>query len=62
MTVPIKSMKFVEKALGMPKDLILLAMLETDHQKGKPRPDKLIGICIFFTKNYNLGDFWIHVI
>ena len=41
MTVPIKSMKFVEKALGMLKDLILLAMLETDHQKGKPRPDKL---------------------
>ena len=41
MTVPITCMKFVENALGMPKDLILLAMLETDHQKGKPRPDKL---------------------
>ena len=52
MTVPIKSMKFVEKALGMPKDLILLAMLETDHQKGKPRPDKLIGICILFTRTW----------
>ena len=41
MTVPIKCMKFVEKALGMPKDVIFLAMLETDHQKWKPRPDKL---------------------
>lgn len=62
MTVTITSMKFVENALGMQKDLILLAILETDHQNGKPRPDKLIGICMFFTKNYNLGDFWIPVI
>ena len=38
--MPITSMKFVENALGMPKDLILLAILETDHQNGKPRPDK----------------------